>query len=83
MLNRAIEKSIEHDAALASVTQYENVCQRKPYEVGINSKLNFAQFVYITTDKIKDISYDMSGEINEDLDILIRLLQHGRKAICV
>ena len=83
MLNRVIEKSIEHDAALASVTQYENVCWRKPHEVSINSKLNFAQFVYIATDKIKDISYDMSGEINEDLDILIRLLQHGRKAICV
>lgn len=83
MLNRVIEKSIEDGAALASVGRVENIGWRKPHEVPVNSKLNFAQFVYIATDKIKDISYDTSGEINEDLDILIRLLQHGRKAICV
>ena len=83
MLNRVIEKSIEYDAALASVNRYENLCWRKPHEVSVNSNLNVGQFIYMITDNIKDISYDTSGEINEDLDILIRLLQHGRKAICV
>lgn len=83
MLNRVIEKSIEYDAALASVCRLENIGWQKPHEVPVNSKLNFGQFIYIATDKIKDIYYDTSGEINEDLDLLIRLLQHGRKAICV
>ena len=56
---------------------------RKPNEVGVNSLINVAQFGYFVTDKVKDTAYDTSGLINEDTDMIIRLLQQGIYCVCV
>ena len=83
MLQAMIDCADQYNAGYVCNIRWGYIGWRKPNEVGVNSLINVAQFGYFVTDKVKDTPYDTSGEINEDTDMIIRLLQQGIYCCCV
>ena len=83
MLWVMVDCADQYNAGYVCNIRWGYIGWRKPNEVGINSLINVAQFGYFVTDKVKDTTYDTSGLINEDTDMIIRLLQQGIYCVCV
>lgn len=79
MLNRMVEVADEYDAGYVCTVRNGYLGFQKPGSVKINKGLNVAQFNYFRLNKLNEhnIHYDTSGYINEDFDIVMKILQHG------
>ncbi|MBO5005640.1 MAG: hypothetical protein J6D03_10575 [Clostridia bacterium] len=83
MLNAMVDASVEHNAAYTCNIRWGYIGWRKPNEVHHNAYINVANFGYFNTEAMKQVSYDLSGTINEDTDIIVKLLQKGLLCISV
>ncbi len=57
----------------------------KPGTVSVNQGLACGEFVYIDCHELEkhDIHYDTTGTIHEDVDLVLKLLQHGVKCVTI
>ena len=80
VLNKMLEISLTHDCAFVSINYAAYIGFEKPEVYHVNKHLSAAgAATYIRTEPLKkyNIHYDVTGEVNEDIDILIKFLQHG------
>lgn len=80
-LDAMVNVAIEYDAGYVSTHRTQYLGFSKPDKIAVNKSLNVAQFGYFRLDKLDkyNLHYDTSGYINEDLDIVMQMLQHGIK----
>lgn len=85
VLHKMIETSEKFNSDFVGLGLWQYLGFSKPDKVNINKSLNCGQFVYFKTEPLKtyDLHYDVSGLINEDLDMVIKLLQRGRNCCTV
>lgn len=74
-----------HNCDFVSIMHTYYIGFQKPGNVNINKSINAGQFVYLRTNALKEcnLNYDESGNINEDVDMVIRLMQHGRNCATI
>lgn len=79
MLNKMVDTALEYNAGYVSTSRAQYLGFQYPGKLTINKGLNVAQFGYFRIDKLNEynLHYDTSGYINEDLDMIMQMLQHG------
>lgn len=79
VLNKVVETTDNNNCSFGSIIYNIYIGFQKPGRININKSINSGQVVYIKTEPLKkfDIHYDETGDINEDVDIVIQLLQNG------
>lgn len=85
VLNDILSVSEKYDCDFVSIMHTYYIGFQRPGNININKSINAGQFVYLRTNALKeyDLHYDESGNINEDVDMVIRLMQHGRNCATI
>lgn len=79
VLHKIIQTTDDNNCSFGSIIYSVYIGFQKPNSIKINKSLSAGQAVYFKTDALKkyNIHYDESGDVNEDVDIVLKLLQHG------
>lgn len=85
VLDKMLAASTNLNCDFVGIALWQYLGFSRPNKINVNKSLNCGQFVYFRTAALKelDLHYDTSGLINEDLDMVIRLLQHGKNCCTV
>lgn len=83
LLDKLVNTAEEYDAGFSSPLFPYIIGFSKPNKVNVNKALNYGQFFYLDIHKMNEfnINFDISGEMHEDMDVVLQLVQNGVNCI--
>lgn len=84
-INKMINTIQEYDATFCSCNYLMYLSFSEPGLVKINERINCMQFYMFRVNDIfeNNIKYTWEEELNEDIDIVLQILQHGLKCVTI
>ncbi len=83
LLDALVNKAEEYNAGFSSPLFPYIIGFSKPNKVNVNKSLTYGQFFYLDIHRMNEfnINFDTSGEMHEDMDVVLQLVQNGVNCI--